>query len=130
MLSGLLARSSSPPRREVLHRPGEKVVSPKRGYSHLGEKAPGASVLSGVFSPRREILHPGEEIFSLRREYFRLGKNGQCFLDYFRLNDKFFTQARGYFRSGKVGLAQAKKNYIFWLFVFDYLTLLECNICI
>jgi len=46
MLFGLFS-----PRRDVL-RPGEKVVSLKRGYSRPGEKAPGASVLSGVFSPR------------------------------------------------------------------------------
>jgi len=61
-----------------------------------GEKAPGASVLFGVLSPRREILRSGEDIFTPKREYFRLGENGQCSLDYFR--------------SGEICLAQAKKK--------------------
>jgi len=43
-----------------------------------------------------------------------------------------FRLGEGYFRPGEIGLAQAKKKviYVFWLFVFDYLTLLECNVCI
>ena len=43
----------------------------KRGYSRPGEEAPGACVLSGVLSPRREIFRPSKEVFSPRREYFR-----------------------------------------------------------
>jgi len=47
MLSGMFL-----PRREV-SRPNEKVVSPTQGYGRPGKKSPGASVLLGVFSPRR-----------------------------------------------------------------------------
>jgi len=65
MLFGLFS-----PRRDV-PRPGDKVVSLKRGYSRPGKKAPGVSVLFGVFSPRREIFRPSDEVFSPKREYFR-----------------------------------------------------------
>jgi len=64
MLSGLFL-----PKQKVPY-PGEKVVLLKRGYSRPSEKAPGASVLSRVFSPRREIFRPKDEVFSPKREYF------------------------------------------------------------
>jgi len=100
------------PRRKVF-RPGEKVFSPKRGYSRLGEKAPGASVLSRVLSPRREILRSGEDIFTPRRVYFRLGKNGQCSLDYFRSGERIFAWA-------KFVSPRPKKNYYFFVFAFCF----------
>ena len=124
MLSGLFL-----PRREVF-RPGEKVFSPKRGYSRQGEKASGAGVLSGVFSPKREILRSGEDIFTPRREYFRLGENGQCSLDYFRSSERIFAQASGIFAQAKFVSSRLKKNIFFLLFVSECLTLLECNVCV
>jgi len=104
--------------------PRRESSSLKRGYSHPGEEAPGASVLSGVLSPRREIFHPSDEVFSPRREYFRSGKNRPCSLDYFRPSDNFFHSGEGYFRQGEIGLAQAKKRFIFFLlFVSECLAL-------
>jgi len=45
--------------------PGEKVVSPKRGYGRPSKKVLGASVFSRVFSSRRwGILAQGESIFA------------------------------------------------------------------
>ena len=86
ILSGLFL-----PRQEV-PRPGDKVVSLKRGYSRPGEKAPGASVFSVVFSPRREIFCPGEEVFSPGRErVFSLRRKKTCSLDYFRLYCVWFS---------------------------------------
>jgi len=103
MLSGLFS-----PRRES--------SSLKRGYTHPGEEAPGASVLFGVLSPRREIFCPSEEVFSPRREYFRSGENRPCSLDCFGPSDKFFAQARSIFARGEIGLAQAKKKKLAFCF--------------
>jgi len=97
------------PWREVF-RLGEKVFSPKRGYSRQGEKSPGASVLSGVSSPRREILRSDEHIFTLRREYFCLGENWQCSLDYFCSSEIIFGQASGIFARAKFVLPRLKKK--------------------
>ena len=107
--------------------PRRESSSLKRGYTRPGEEAPGASVLSGVLSPRREIFRPSEEVFSPRREYFRSGKNRPCSLDYFRPSDKFFAQARGIFAPAKL---VSPKLIFFGLFVSECLALLECNVCI
>ena len=82
-------------------------------------------MLSGVFSPKREIFRPSEEVFSPRREYFRSGENRPCSLDYFRPSDKFFTQARGIFARAKLVSPKLKKikKKIFWLFVSECLAL-------
>ena len=110
--------------------PRREISSLKRGYTRPGEKAPGASVLSGVFSPRREIFRPSEKVFSPGREYFRSGENRPCSLDYFRPSDKFFIQERGIFARAKLVLPKLKKKNFFWLFVSECLALLECNVCI
>jgi len=111
--------------------PRRESSSLKRGYTRPDEEAPGASVLSGVLSPRREIFRPSEEVFSPRREYFRSSENRPCSLDYFRPSDKFFPQARGIFARAKlVSPKLKKKNFFFWLFVSECLALLECNVCI
>jgi len=94
--------------------PRRESSSLKRGYSRPGEEAPGASVLSEVLSPRREIFCPSGEVFSPRREYFRSGENRPCSLDYFRLSDNFFRSGEGYFHPGEIGLTQAKKKKIFF----------------
>jgi len=41
-------------------RPGAKVVSPRQGYSRPGENGLGASVLSGLFSPKRKNFRSSE----------------------------------------------------------------------
>ena len=84
-------------------------------------------MLSRVSSPRREILRLGEDIFTLRREYFRLGEHGQCSLDYFRSSEIIFAQASGIFARAKFVSPKLKKKI---LFVSECLALLECNICI
>ena len=67
--------------------PRRECSSLKRGYTRPGEEAPGASVLSGVLSPRREI---------------------------FRLGEKSFAQARRYSRPGESIFAQAKIDLALW----------------
>jgi len=94
--------------------PRRESSSLKRGYTRPGEEAPGASVLSRVFSPRREIFRPSEEVFSPRREYFRSGENRPCSLDYFCPSDKFFAQARGIFARAKLGSPKLKKKLFFF----------------
>jgi len=112
--------------------PGEKVFSPKR----VGEKTPGARVLFGVFSPRREILRSGEDIFTPRQEYFRLGENGQRSLCYFHSSERIFAQASGIFARASGIFARAKfvslrlKKIKNLLFVSECLALLEYNVCI
>ena len=93
--------------------PRRESSSLKLGYTRPGEEAPGASVLSGVLSPRREIFRPNEEVFSPRREYFRSGENRRCSLDY--LGDKFFAQARGIFARAKLVSPKPKKKFFFFL---------------
>jgi len=44
--------------------PGEKVVLPKQGYSRPGENGPGASVLSKLFSPKRDNFRSSEGILA------------------------------------------------------------------
>jgi len=43
----------------IIH-PGDNILPRREWFG-------GASVLSGLFSPRREVLHPGEMATSLRR---------------------------------------------------------------
>ena len=45
-------------------RAGEKVVSPKQGYSRPGENGPEASVLSIQFSPKRDNFRSSEGILA------------------------------------------------------------------
>jgi len=71
-------------------RPSEKVVSLKQGYGRPGEKVPRASVLSGVFLHRQEILCLGESDFAQAK----MALEQECSLDYFCLSDKFFARAR------------------------------------
>jgi len=97
--------------------PRRESSSLKRGYTRPGEEAPGASVLSRVLSPRREIFRPSEEVFSRKREYFRSGENRPCSLDYFRPSDKFFAQARGIFVRAKL-VSPKLKNFFFFDFLF------------
>jgi len=94
----------------------------------------------GNYSPRREssslkrgYSRPGEEVCSL--ECFRLGeKSFAQAMRYSSLGESIFAQAKinlvlwttfaqainfrlgeGYFRSGEISLAQAKKNFFFFL---------------
>ena len=102
--------------------------SPRRHHLAQARIVRVASVLSGVFSPRRGIFRLSEELFSPRREYFRSGENRPCSLDYFRPSDKFSLR-RGVFSSGRNWSRPSQKKLI-KLFVSECLALLECNVCI
>jgi len=90
--------------------PRRESSSLKRWYTRPGEEALGASVLSRVLSPRREIFRPSKEVFSPKREYFCSGENRPCSLDYFHPSDKFFAQARGIFVRAKLVWPKLKKK--------------------
>jgi len=51
----------------VQFRPSAKVVSPKRGYSRPCENGPGASVLSRLFSPKRDNFRSSKGILAQAR---------------------------------------------------------------
>jgi len=117
--------------------PRRESSSLKRGYTRLGEENPGASVLFGVLSPRREIFRPSEEVFSPTREYFRPGESifAQAKIDLalwttfaqainFSLRQGVFSSWRNWSRLSE------KKFFFFWPFFSECLALLECNVCI
>jgi len=60
--------------------------------------------------------------YSHQAEYFRSGKKWPCFLNHFRPNDKFFTQAKDIFAQAKLVLPRLKKLFFFcfcfWMFNF------------
>ena len=99
------------PRRESIFAQARKYFRPSEGTVTQAKKPLELVCFSGVLSPRREILRSGEGIFTPRQDYFRLGKNGQCSLDYFRSSE-------WYFRSGEICLAQARKRIFFLAFCF------------
>jgi len=81
-------------------------------------------MLSRVFSPRWEILRPGEKSFAQARRYSCTGNSSfaqakmaleqECSLDYFCSSDKFLNQARLIFALTK--LFSLKLKYFFFLF--------------
>jgi len=70
-------------------------------------------VLSGLFSPRREVFRPGEKVFSPKRGYSRLGEKapGASVLsgvlsprrEILCSGEDIFTPRREYFRLGENG---------------------------
>jgi len=74
-------------------------------------------MLSGLFSPRREITRPGEKV--VRSSDGTLAQARKpleqvCSLECFRLGEKSFAQARRYSRPSESIFAQAKIDLALW----------------
>ena len=89
------------PRREVLH-PSEKVVSTRPGKNDLG-----ASVLSGLFSPKRDNFRSSEGVLAQARFSPKLNPKKNYFM--FCLFDSFVIQCMDLIKS------------INWQFKFNYI---------
>jgi len=74
-------------------------------------------MLSGLFSPGRKIPRPGEKVVRSSEGTLAQARKPLeqvCSLEYFRLGEKSFAQARRYPRPGESIFTQAKIDLALW----------------
>jgi len=74
-------------------------------------------MLSGLFSPKREITRPSHKVVRSREgtvAQARKPLEQVCFLECFRLGEKSFAQAMRYSRPGESIFAKAKVDLALW----------------